>query len=68
VQVCFKFCAVMSKPRKSPRKRRNHIINFAVSAEEKKIFLGLAEQRRQSFAEMVRQMLFREAGTTTKVA
>ena len=68
VQNCFKFCAVMAKQRKSPKSRRDQIINFAVSAEEKKIFLGLAEQRRTSFAEMVRQMLFREAGTTSKVA
>jgi hypothetical protein len=58
----------MSKQRKPSSKRRNHIINFAVSAEEKKIFLGLAEQRRTSLAEMLRQMLFREAGTTSKVA
>jgi hypothetical protein len=58
----------MAKQRRYPKKRRNLLLNFSVSIEEKKIFMGLAEQRRQSFAEMVRQILFREAGTTSKVA
>jgi hypothetical protein len=58
----------MGKPLKPANKKRNDVLAFNVSPEEKKIFLGLAEQRRQSFAEMVRQMLFREAGTTSKVA
>ena len=44
------------------------MINITVSAEERNIFHGLAESAEDESAEMVRQILFREAGTTSKVA
>jgi hypothetical protein len=58
----------MSVKHKSPNRKRDVVINITVSAEEKKIFRGLAEQRRTNLSELVRQILFREAGTTSKVA
>jgi hypothetical protein len=64
----YKFSCDMAKPSKTAKKKRTVLLMFSVTPEEKKIFMGLAEQRRSSFAEMVRQILFREAGTTSKVA
>lgn len=61
----------MAKKQTATRKQKNartELLMFNVTPEEKDMFMGLAEQRRSSFAEMVRQILFREAGTTSKVA
>jgi hypothetical protein len=58
----------MARKRLPPKRKRTAVLLLNVTPDEKAIFQGLAEQRRQSFAEMVRQILFREAGTTSKVA
>jgi hypothetical protein len=61
----------MAKQKTVTRKRksnRTELLMFQATPEEKEIFMGLAEQRRTTFSEMVRQILFREAGTTSKVA
>jgi hypothetical protein len=59
----------MGKPYKKSRNKRSGLLTFNVSRDEKKIFLAMAQQRRSSFAEMVRQILYRELkNKSTKVA
>jgi hypothetical protein len=59
--------SVMANRRKPSTTRRNKLVMFSVSEQEKKLFFGMARWRHQSFAEFVRQILYREA-KVSKVA
>jgi len=53
--------------RKPSKLKRNVMMTFPVTRQEKKLFHGIARWRHQTFADFVRQILYREA-KVSKVA
>jgi hypothetical protein len=59
----------MARTKKVPRVKRfrDKVVIFNVTAAEKKLFQSIAQNHHQSFADFVRQLLYRES-KASKVA
>ena len=58
---------IMATRQKAPKRIRSKMLTVPATPKEKKLFFGMAKWRHQTFAEFVRQILYREA-KVSKVA